>query len=80
MVGYILYKISKKELSYGMGLAMSIYNPTAMELVIYFCIFAIGVIVGRVLMAVQVGVMKSVSNSAPSSSIRADYDLQKKAV
>jgi len=42
---------------------MGIYNPSIIELFIYFCIFSIGVIVGRVLMAVQVAVMKSSSKS-----------------
>ena len=37
---------------------MSICNPTWVEWAIAFCIFAIGVIVGRLLMAIQVALMK----------------------
>ena len=47
---------------------MSLYNPTMVEWVIYLCIFSIGVITGRVLMAVQVGFMKPKSDKNPVHS------------
>ena len=46
---------------------MSIYNPTAIDLITYFLIFGIGFITGRLAMAIQVGLMKTVSKTGPKN-------------
>jgi hypothetical protein len=42
---------------------MGIYDPSPIEIMIYICIFAIGVIVGRIMMAIQGELMKNLAKA-----------------